>query len=388
LGAAKQVFKELSDVLEKVALGKTPARRGAQIALAAAERAKLQFSVRDFERAVSRFSKIDPGEDIVTFNVSRMQNWLRSVTDKTSKVFDKNFTDALKKELPAIKDRLRELNKLIGTGSAAGPGSIVVRGIGANSGRALATMVFGLAGFGAAGPLGAGAGALLGASMPEMMVAILTSKSGFKALQTTLASGSGEMAAKTWFAIGELITRGSAFDASRKERDVQPPGDQEQAIFPESEDPTKPIPGLLELLGIETPEGKADLETLPGAGTEIEGGEGDEDVDGGTGQIKAKEGVDLTTLQPEAQSATETAQTVLAEFGVEAIVTSTGEEAEGRLTNSKHFEGQAFDLRISSIPKSKLKEVVASLAASLGGDYDVVLKKDHIHVEFDPKKPQ
>ena len=103
-------------------------------------------------------------------------------------------------------------------------------------------------------------------------------------------------------------------------------------------------------------------------------------------QIKAKEGVDLTTLQPEAQSAAETAQTVFAEFGVEAVVTSTGEgkHKEG----SKHKTGQAIDLRTRDFPKGKLKEVVESLAASLGDDYDVVLEKDHIHVEFDPKGSQ
>ena len=105
-------------------------------------------------------------------------------------------------------------------------------------------------------------------------------------------------------------------------------------------------------------------------------------------QIKAKEGVDLTTLQPEAQSGVETAQTVFAEFGLEALVTSTGpEDREGvkSIKGTKHDLGQAFDLRISSIPKSKLNEVVEALKLALGDDYDVVLKGDHIHVEFDPK---
>ena len=116
---------------------------------------------------------------------------------------------------------------------------------------------------------------------------------------------------------------------------------------------------------------------------EISAGEEEEETDGGASQIKAKEGVDLTTLQPEAQSAAETAQTVFAEFGVEAVVTSTteGKHKEG----SKHDTGQAIDLRTRDFPKGKLKEVVESLAASLGEDYDVVLEKDHIHVEFDPK---
>ena len=96
----------------------------------------------------------------------------------------------------------------------------------------------------------------------------------------------------------------------------------------------------------------------------------------------------MTTLQPEAQSGVETAQTVFAEFGLEALVTSTGpgdREGVKSVEGTKHGVGQAFDLRISSIPKSKLTEVVEALKLALGDDYDVVLEEDHIHVEFDPK---
>lgn len=389
LGSAKKVFKELANVLDKVAAGKGPAKRGAQLAKAAIARAKLGFAVRDFERAVADFSKIRPGEDVVTMQINKLQNWLTKVTDPKSSIYKKNFTEALKKELPAIKERLLELGKLVGTGSAAGPGSIVVRGIGANTGRALSALVFGLGGFGTGGFVGAAVGGMIGASMPEMMVAILTSKTGFKALQKVLAGGQREISAKTWFAIGELVTRGPEFKASRKEREeafseleakdefeFQPQG---QSIFPEGQAPE----GLLQLLGIEAE--ASEIEGGEGEEKVIEGGEGD-NIEGGTAQ--AKEGVDLTTLQPEAQSGVETAQTVFAEFGLEALVTSTGPEDRKSVKSvegSKHETGQAFDLRISSIPKSKLKEVVAALAASLGDDYDVALEKDHIHVEFDPK---
>ncbi len=378
-GSSKKVFKELSSILDKVAAGKGPAKRAATIAKAAIARAKLGFAVSDFEGAVANFSKIRPGEDVVTMEIGQMQNWLLQVTNPKSPAFKKNFTEALKKELPAIKERLLELGKLVGTGSAAGPGSIVVRGIGAHTGRALAVAVFSLAGFGSGGFVGAGVGAMIGASMPEMMVAMLTSKVGFKTLQKTLAGGTGEVSAKTWFAIGELVTRGPHFKASKKERkegfaelekeDKFEFAPQGQSTFPEGQEPE----GLLQLLGV-------------GADEEVVDGEGEEEIDSGTAQ--AKEGVDLTTLQPEAQSALDAATNVFAEFGLKPTVTSTGEEAEGRLTNSKHFSGQAFDLRISDIPKSKLNGIVEALKLALGKDHDVVLKKDHIHVEFDRKAKQ
>ncbi len=212
LGAAKQVFKELADVLDRVSIGKTAARRGAKIAKAAAARAKLEFSVRDFERAVARFTKVKAGEDMVSIDISRLNNWIRIVTNPKAKAFDKNFTDALKDHLPDIKKRLLELNKIAGTGSAAGPGSIVVRGIGAKTGRTLVGAVFG---FGVAGGPGAAVGGLLGASMPEMVAGILSSPKGFALLKKTIELGNKPISAATWIAIGELVTRGSSVRPSK-----------------------------------------------------------------------------------------------------------------------------------------------------------------------------
>lgn len=50
-----------------------------------------------------------------------------------------------------------------------------------------------------------------------------------------------------------------------------------------------------------------------------------------------------------------------------------------------HDQGLAADLRSSMIPKDKLSRMVLSLKDALGSDYDVVLEKDHIHMEFQPK---
>lgn len=50
-----------------------------------------------------------------------------------------------------------------------------------------------------------------------------------------------------------------------------------------------------------------------------------------------------------------------------------------------HDQGLAFDIRTQMIAKAKQPAMVMSLKDALGDDYDVVLEKDHIHIEFDTK---
>jgi hypothetical protein len=60
------------------------------------------------------------------------------------------------------------------------------------------------------------------------------------------------------------------------------------------------------------------------------------------------------------------------------------------VTDGKHMEGSlhhaglAVDLRLPNAGKERL---VQQLGIRLGADYDVVLEGDHIHVEYDPKRP-
>lgn len=57
------------------------------------------------------------------------------------------------------------------------------------------------------------------------------------------------------------------------------------------------------------------------------------------------------------------------------------------MPSSLHYKGKAIDLRIKNIPtKEIINSIVEELKALLGDTYDVVLEKDHIHIEFDPKK--
>ena len=56
------------------------------------------------------------------------------------------------------------------------------------------------------------------------------------------------------------------------------------------------------------------------------------------------------------------------------------------MTGSKHYTGEALDLRISNLTKPQIHEVVSRLKIRLGKDFDIVLEKDHIHLEYDKRK--
>jgi hypothetical protein len=52
---------------------------------------------------------------------------------------------------------------------------------------------------------------------------------------------------------------------------------------------------------------------------------------------------------------------------------------------SKHYEGNAFDIRIIQYLKTHITKLLEQLKKELGPDFDVVLESDHIHIEYDPK---
>lgn len=68
--------------------------------------------------------------------------------------------------------------------------------------------------------------------------------------------------------------------------------------------------------------------------------------------------------------------------GIHAHYTSIVDGLHSR--NSLHYVGLACDLRIWYLPK--LAPFIDSITLLLGEDYDIVLEKDHIHVEFQPTR--
>lgn len=202
LGAAKKLFATISDDLDRIASSPDLSRRAARLAQAAVKRAKLEFSVKDFEGAVAKFTKDTPDATGTVININGLQKWLRDVTNPKHANFDKNFVTALKDELPAIKERMVTLSKILGKGgSAGGPGSLVIRG------RLTSQAVGIMAGLGMAGPTGGIIGALIGTHAPEMLVGMLTTKTGSAFLEGAANLGKGTINIKSWIAAGQAATR-------------------------------------------------------------------------------------------------------------------------------------------------------------------------------------
>jgi hypothetical protein len=102
--------------------------------------------------------------------------------------------------------------------------------------------------------------------------------------------------------------------------------------------------------------------------------------------VNLKQGVRVQGLRPEILLAAIVADGVYRDLDArDAVITSCvdGSHSPG----SKHYVGAAIDLRIWTLEEAKHKTAVRMLKERLTDDYDVVLEHDHIHVEYDPKKP-
>lgn len=93
-----------------------------------------------------------------------------------------------------------------------------------------------------------------------------------------------------------------------------------------------------------------------------------------------KAGVDISRLNREIRKALQVCNKVGCWYWDELVVTSTyeGNHSPGSL----HYANDAVDIRR---PRQKDKECRDELRRALGKDFDVVLERDHIHIEYDPK---
>lgn len=63
-------------------------------------------------------------------------------------------------------------------------------------------------------------------------------------------------------------------------------------------------------------------------------------------------------------------------------LTITSARDGAHIPSSFHYTGNAIDLRSRDLPDSI--GMAGELTTELGPDYDVILEKDHIHVEYHP----
>lgn len=91
-----------------------------------------------------------------------------------------------------------------------------------------------------------------------------------------------------------------------------------------------------------------------------------------------KPGVQMRTMCPQILLAILEADRIL-EGALVVTSVSDGKHSPGSL----HYVGHACDLRLPSQPH----DFVDELRSALGDEFDVVLEKDHVHVEWQPKVP-
>lgn len=71
------------------------------------------------------------------------------------------------------------------------------------------------------------------------------------------------------------------------------------------------------------------------------------------------------------------------ELGLELVITSGTDSVH--MKGSKHYTGDALDMRTSNLTPEQLKAVMASIQARLGKAYQLIRETDHLHIEYDPK---
>ena len=99
-----------------------------------------------------------------------------------------------------------------------------------------------------------------------------------------------------------------------------------------------------------------------------------------------KSGISLIGIQPQFVLACIVAEGVYAEEGKDCVVTSGTEKARGRVARSHHYKGLAPDFRTSVLPVGRRQAVADEIQRRLGRDFQVVLKNNHIHCEYDPTR--
>ena len=105
-----------------------------------------------------------------------------------------------------------------------------------------------------------------------------------------------------------------------------------------------------------------------------------------------KAGVSLVGVKPWTVAGISVAHGIYSDHGLACVVTSVCDVAPGRVHNTKHAFGDAFDLRLPSrmgATPSCDEKVAAELTSALGPEWFVLLHgvdtSRHIHVQYNGK---
>jgi len=101
--------------------------------------------------------------------------------------------------------------------------------------------------------------------------------------------------------------------------------------------------------------------------------------------MKLKKGVKIMGIKPEIAFVMPIIDGVVNIYDkVEGcVITSACDSKHG--VGSRHYIGLGIDVRTRNMTEPQQQYCATDLNDRLGEDFDVVLEKDHIHIEFDPK---
>ena len=97
-----------------------------------------------------------------------------------------------------------------------------------------------------------------------------------------------------------------------------------------------------------------------------------------------KKGVKINGIRAEIVIALMIAQETVRTYNVHYRLTVTSVTDGQHGNGSLHYVGAAADLRINDM-MFDVNNYVESLKIALKENYDVILEKDHIHIEYQPK---
>lgn len=100
--------------------------------------------------------------------------------------------------------------------------------------------------------------------------------------------------------------------------------------------------------------------------------------------MRVKEGVNSEALSAPVAWALGVAERIFGMFGGEVTVTSANDGKH--MDGSKHYSGNAADLRTRDLKPGVAAQIALLLSRTLSAfGFDVVNEGDHIHLEYDPK---
>lgn len=103
--------------------------------------------------------------------------------------------------------------------------------------------------------------------------------------------------------------------------------------------------------------------------------------------MRLKDGVRISSLTVPVLLSVITAQEEYQKYETELVITS-GEDSRHSST-SLHYSGNAVDLRTRTLPNPKVdgQQIANTLDEKLGRNFDVIFEGDHIHIEYQPRRP-